>query len=468
MKPARSVKKKVLTLLVLLLVAGIILQFFRPALDNQPVTADLAAPPEVKAILQRACYDCHSNQTRLAWFDQPVPAYWLVVKDVKKGRQVLNFSVFDTLPKAQQAGKLYEALNQIEFHSMPLKQYAFLHHGATISPEEIAVLRQYLLTLAPKAVPDTAKQRLSLEQFVRWTAGFSGSAPGDGGSAPGDAGSSPAPKDALNGIGWHGMADFANWKAVSTTERFDNGTMRLILANAIAEQAIREGHTNPWPKGAEFAKVAWDQLPDSAGEIHTGAFKQVEFMIRDDDQYAATDGWGFARWVGGLELKPYGKSGVFATECTTCHQTMAANDHVFTFPLADTLALRDEADSLADRFAGHPMTGMVITSFADPRMGTMSTLYGNDVAVKSARSGQAYSPGAMLTLVTWSQRQDPHWFGGRIPDSLRSVERVTFKPDGTAWYKYCLDVRLSGIGVEAGFGAERIAYITGRKASVMP
>jgi Cytochrome P460 len=94
--------------------------------------------------------------------------------------------------------------------------------------------------------------------------------------------------DAPNGIGFHDLADFASWKAMSTTERFDNGTMRLILANAIAEQAIRDGQMHPWPKGAMFAKVAWDQLPDSAGEIHIGAFKQVEFMIRDQD---LPDGW---------------------------------------------------------------------------------------------------------------------------------------------------------------------------------
>jgi hypothetical protein len=462
----RSVKKKALTVLVILLALGIVLQFFRPALDNPPVRADLVAPPEVKAILQRACYDCHSNQTRLAWFDQPVPAYWLVVKDIKKGREVLNFSIFDSLPKAQQAGKLYEALNQIEFHSMPLKQYAFLHHGATISPEEITVLRQYLLTLAPKAVPDTVKQRLTLEQFARWTAGFPGPAAGDASSLPWD--HAPAPKDALNGISWHDLADFANWKAISTTERFDNGTMRLILANAIAEQAIREGHTNPWPRGATFAKAAWDQLVDSAGEIHTGAFKQVEFMIRDDDKYGATDGWGFARWVGGLELKPYGKNGDFVTECTNCHQTMAFNDHVFTFPLADTLALIGVADSLADSFAGHPMTGKVITSFADPRLGTMSTLYGSDVAVKSARSGQAYPTGAVVTLVTWSQRQDPHWFGGRIPDSLKSVERVSYHAGGTPGYKIWSGGRSTADEPDSGVIAARIEYITTRKASVMP
>ena len=78
-----SIKKKLVTVLVILLVSGIVLQFFRPALDNPPVTAEWSAPPEVKTIFRRACYDCHSNQTRLAWFDQPVPAYWLV--DLKAG-----------------------------------------------------------------------------------------------------------------------------------------------------------------------------------------------------------------------------------------------------------------------------------------------------------------------------------------------------------------------------------------------
>ena len=140
MKPAA--RKKAVTVLSILLIIGIAIQFIRPGLGNRPATGDLAAPPEVKAILQRACYDCHSNQTSLAWFDQPAPAYWLVVKDVREGRKVLNFSDWDSLPRAQQAAKLYEALNQIEFHVMPLSNYALLHHDAVITPEEVTVLRQ--------------------------------------------------------------------------------------------------------------------------------------------------------------------------------------------------------------------------------------------------------------------------------------------------------------------------------------
>src|SRR6201996_49108 len=123
MKTATSVRKKLFAVFVVLLVIGIAIQFIRPGLGNKPVTADLQAPPEVKAILQRACYDCHSNETHLAWFDLPAPAYWLVVDHVKDSRKVLNFSNFDSLPKAQQEGKLFESLNQIEYGVMPLSQY---------------------------------------------------------------------------------------------------------------------------------------------------------------------------------------------------------------------------------------------------------------------------------------------------------------------------------------------------------
>jgi hypothetical protein len=69
---------------------------------GEPVTADLDMPAPVKQILRTSCYNCHSNETKLSWFDQIVPAYWLVVSDVKQARSNLNFSELATLPKVQQ------------------------------------------------------------------------------------------------------------------------------------------------------------------------------------------------------------------------------------------------------------------------------------------------------------------------------------------------------------------------------
>jgi hypothetical protein len=446
----RPLWKKLRIFLLICLLVFIALQFIRPPLDNPPVTADLAAPPQVKAILQRACYDCHSNETHLAWFDQPAPAYWLVVRDVKEGRRVLNFSNFDSLPKGVQAAKLFECIMQVEQGAMPLSQYTMLHHGGKIDAAEMEVLKQYAVTLGYHPKMDTARQRALAEQYAQWT--------GTGGAT--------GVKDEYNGIAYGPLAGFADWKAVSTTERYDNGTFRLILGNDITAKAIREGHTNPWPDGATFAKVAWDQLPDSSGEIHAGAYKQVEFMIRDSKKYASTFGWGWARWVGGLALKPYGKEASFVEECMNCHRPVEKFDHTFTIPLADTMSLYDQAASLPDSVAKHPLGGKVIATIVNPKEGTMSTLYGNDLAVKSARKGQPYPGGAFLSLVTWRQRDDPHWFGGRIPKGPAAIETVSFDSAGNPYYNRRLSLNEKKPPLDSV--DQRLPYITGLKASVLP
>ena len=128
------------------------------------------------------------------------------------------------------------------------------------------------------------------------------------------------------------MPDYKNWQVVSTSDRFDNGTMRVIFGNAIAIKAIKENHINPWPNGTIFAKIGWDKIADADGNVHTGAFKQVEFMIKDDKKYASTKGWGFARFKT-PKLLPYGKTKLFATECVNCHRPESANDFVFTSPV---------------------------------------------------------------------------------------------------------------------------------------
>ncbi len=68
----------------------------------------------------------------------------------------------------------------------------------------------------------------------------------------------------------------------------------------------------------------------------------------------------------------------------------------------------------------------VIASSIDRHQHTMSTLTGNDIAVTSARAAtaSAYPEGSVLTLATWNQRDDPHWFGARIPATPRTVETV--------------------------------------------
>jgi hypothetical protein len=306
--------RKFLWALVVLCLGAAGIQFVRPGLKNPPVSAELSAPPAVKQILRTSCYNCHSNETTLSWFDEPVPAYWLVVRDVRRGRRHLNFSEIGKLPAAQQTGFLFEAVSQIELGSMPLPAYQRLHPKSVITPEQLAVLKTYLASLERKAPATAATVSAADAQYNDWIT--------QARTPP----VSPAP----NGIAF--LPDYKNWKAISSTARSDNGTIREILGNDIAVAAIAQNHINPWPEGAAFAKVAWFQQPHEKGLVRTGAFFQVEFMIRDSRKYADTLGWGWARWRG-ADLKPYGKDATFTRECVGCHNPLPNTNYVYTAPI---------------------------------------------------------------------------------------------------------------------------------------
>jgi vacuolar iron transporter family protein len=107
----RPIMRKWTTRLGLVLLAVFVAMQFVPvaATSNPPVTGDLPAPPAAKAILRRACDDCHSNETRLPWYSRIAPVSWLVARDVREGRSELNFSNWDRYSTRQQVKKLEES-----------------------------------------------------------------------------------------------------------------------------------------------------------------------------------------------------------------------------------------------------------------------------------------------------------------------------------------------------------------------
>jgi len=58
-----------------LIVVLIAIQFIPVNMTNPPERGDPPGPPEVQALLRRACFDCHSNETVWPWYSQiaPVP-----------------------------------------------------------------------------------------------------------------------------------------------------------------------------------------------------------------------------------------------------------------------------------------------------------------------------------------------------------------------------------------------------------
>ena len=79
-----------------LAVLGVLIQFVPTDRANPPVTREIRWDSEETALLARgACYDCHSNETRWPLYSRVAPVSWLIARDVNRGREHLNFSVWD-------------------------------------------------------------------------------------------------------------------------------------------------------------------------------------------------------------------------------------------------------------------------------------------------------------------------------------------------------------------------------------
>ncbi len=139
---------------------------------------------------------------------------------------------------------------------------------------------------------------------------------------------SAGPPVAPNGIAL--IEGYRNWQVIAPSYRPDKNHIRLILGNAAAIRAFREGK-RPFPDGTIFAKIAWNAGKHQKFPVAVvpEKFAQVEFMVKDSGKYKKTGGWGFARFVG-EKYKPYGKDAGFVQECFGCHTPVADNDFVFT------------------------------------------------------------------------------------------------------------------------------------------
>ena len=130
--------------LVLVLVAFIGAQFVRPDRSNPPSTPGASllakAPPDVAAILSRACRDCHSNDTRWPWYTNVSPASWFVANHVHHGREHFNYSNWTSIDAGERNSLLGDMCSLTKREEMPLPSYLLIHRDAKLSPADVKTL----------------------------------------------------------------------------------------------------------------------------------------------------------------------------------------------------------------------------------------------------------------------------------------------------------------------------------------
>ncbi len=95
--------------------------------------------PRTRELAVRACFDCHSNETRWPYYASIAPFSWVVQRDVEAAREVVNFSEWNyPFPLASYSGL------SVRSGGMPPTKYRLAHPEADLTAAEIEALARGL------------------------------------------------------------------------------------------------------------------------------------------------------------------------------------------------------------------------------------------------------------------------------------------------------------------------------------
>ena len=139
----------------------VIIQVIRPVRTNpaidpkNEISASVAVPADIGAILSRSCNDCHSNRTVWPWYSAVAPVSWLVAYDVNQGRRALNFSEWGTRDPAKNHEMLGEICKEVTEKEMPGPIYPLMHSGAGLSDADIQSVCRWTQSVQQGAAAET-------------------------------------------------------------------------------------------------------------------------------------------------------------------------------------------------------------------------------------------------------------------------------------------------------------------------
>ena len=154
----------------ILLIGFIVLQFFRPAKNVQAgvsahhISTKFAIPSDVTTILEKACTDCHSNNTRYPWYYNIQPIGIWMNNHVIEGKNGLNFSEYTNRRLRYQYHKMEEVVELVNEEGMPLDSYTWTHKDARLTTDERAKLVKWA-----ESIMDTLETQYPIDSLKRPT-----------------------------------------------------------------------------------------------------------------------------------------------------------------------------------------------------------------------------------------------------------------------------------------------------------
>jgi hypothetical protein len=145
-------QRAIATVIVILSVA-MISATGRPSVLNQALAGrtlpkEFDAPAPVRHIIERACLDCHSDQTVWPWYSYIPPISWEIHGDVDRARAFMDLSNWNNYTLAERSTFASQMAGMARARVMPPSRYLWIHRDAKLSDADVAALTEWVRTAA--------------------------------------------------------------------------------------------------------------------------------------------------------------------------------------------------------------------------------------------------------------------------------------------------------------------------------
>jgi cytochrome c len=121
---------------------------FKATGGTDPIMKSSTVPAEVRSILASKCADCHSLQTKSPFYGHLAPVSWLMERDINRGRQAMNFVLWDSYSADQQQMFAAKIVQETREHEMPLLQYRMIHWNSRVTGTDVRALADWAHALS--------------------------------------------------------------------------------------------------------------------------------------------------------------------------------------------------------------------------------------------------------------------------------------------------------------------------------